>query len=322
MSKAVEKGHCPLCRNSGWVITIENDVEKVKPCPDCTTASRARNLLVKAGIPPRFAETAFDTYKPHPEHPSQTKALTRAMDYVEAFPRNRGLLFVGPPGVGKTHLSVAILRALIAGKGVQGMFVDEAELLRRLQYSYTPDSPETEQEVMRPLMRVDLVVWDDLGTGRPTEWVSETIRTILNHRYTHNRQTVLSTNLPLKPIGTPSGTRSSHYTLEERLSRPLYSRLREMCEQVEISGPDHRDDKAEARIASKAPQRHASAEIKIPRGLLRCPACNSPRIEPDKQSAGGPPASGSALLLSSRCEACGHAFVARFHPRTAKVEYL
>ncbi len=247
MTKSPEPMQCPHCRNSGWVVTVEDSVEKVQACPDCRTATRARNLLVKAGIPPRFAASTFASYKPQEGQRSQETALKRAIEYVEFFPKNRGLLFVGPPGVGKTHLSVAILRELVTAKGIHGRFVDEAELLRRLQYSYTPDSPETEQEVMRPLMRVELLVWDDLGTGRPTEWVSETIRTILNYRYTHNRQTILSSNCPLEGPKTVTGSRSSQYTLEERLTKPLYSRLREMCELVEISGTDHRVEKARAR---------------------------------------------------------------------------
>jgi len=176
-------------------------------------------------------------------------------------------------------------------------------------------------------MRVDLVVWDDLGTGRPTEWVSETIRTILNYRYTHNRQTILSSNCPLQAAKTATGSRSGHYTLEERLTKPLYSRLLEMCELVEISGPDYRVDIRNAgaefpRESSRKSSTGMSTAIKIPRGLLRCPACNSPKIEPDKQSAAGLPSTGSSVILSSRCEACGHAFVARFQPQTAKIEYL
>lgn len=253
MSKTVDGGQCPQCRNSGWVVTIEDSVERVQPCPDCRTAARASTLLTRAGIPPRFADSSFSNYK-FKESRSQETALKRAIEYVEFFPKNRGLLFVGPPGVGKTHLSVAILRELITSKGVHGLFVDEAELLRRLQYSYTPDSPETEQEVMRPLMRVELLVWDDLGTGRPTEWVSETIRTILNNRYTHNRQTILSSNCPLEGAKTITGKRSSQYTLEERLTKPLYSRLREMCELIEISGPDNRIEKARARSVGQMPR--------------------------------------------------------------------
>jgi DNA replication protein DnaC len=172
----------------------------------------------------------------------------RAIQYVEEFPNvPRGLLFAGPCGVGKTHLSVAILKTLIQEQMVAGTFVDEAELLRRLQYSYGPGSPETEREVMLLLSEVDLLVWDDLGTGRPTEWVQETIRTVINHRYTYKKLTILSTNWPLQPK-TRSSSRSEKLnttikdTLEERIGRRLFSRIMEMCEVVQMDGPDFRTD--------------------------------------------------------------------------------
>jgi DNA replication protein DnaC len=149
--------------------------------------------------------------------------------------------------VGKTHLSVAILKTLIQEKMVAGTFIDEAELLRRLQYSYGPGSPETEREVMIPLSEIDLLVWDDLGTGRPTEWVRETIRTVINHRYTHKKLTILSTNWPLQ-VKTGNSLRSERVstaikdTLEERIGRRLFSRIMEMCEVVQIEGPDYRTE--------------------------------------------------------------------------------
>ncbi|MEE8349000.1 MAG: ATP-binding protein [Acidobacteriota bacterium] len=216
------------------------------PCPDCRSQERLRHLLEKAAIPPRYFDRGFEEYN----HLSrlQEKAHLRASKYVEDFPDvPRGLLFHGPCGVGKTHLSVAILKTLIQEKMVTGTFVDEAELLRRLQYSYGPGSPETEREVMLPLSEIDLLVWDDLGTGRPTEWVQETIRTVINHRYTHKKLTILSTNWPLQPK-QKSLSRSDKLntvikdTLEERIGRRLFSRIMEMCEVVPIDGPDFRTD--------------------------------------------------------------------------------
>ena len=139
------------------------------------------------------AEQGFDTFST--PHPSLGPAQRRAIEFVEAFPAlDRGLFFIGPCGVGKTHLSVAVLKAIVAEHDVSARFVDEAELLRSLQYSYGRDSRATEEELLRPLRRADLLIWDDLGTGRPTDWVRETIHTIVNHRYTNQRLTVFSSN--------------------------------------------------------------------------------------------------------------------------------
>ena len=170
------------------------------------------------------------------------KALTNSIQFVETFPEvRRGLLFSGPCGVGKTHLAVAVLKDLVLEKQVSARFVDETELLRRLQYSYGPDSPETEREVLRPLYSVELLVWDDLGAGRPTEWVAETIRTILNYRYTRQKQIVLTTNLPLQPAGSRyAENMGREMNLAERIGAPLYSRIMEMCQVVEMDGDDYR----------------------------------------------------------------------------------
>lgn len=237
---------CSACRGSGWLVKTRDGVESVVPCPDCRSEERLRQLLKKAAIPPRYFDRGFKEYDMISR--LQEKAHLRACKYVEDFPDvPRGLLFHGPCGVGKTHLSVAILKTLIQEKLVAGTFVDEAELLRRLQYSYGPGSPETEREVMIPLSEIDLLVWDDLGTGRPTDWVRETIRTVINHRYTYKKLTILSTNWPLQAktgSSPPSGKINTAIkeSLEERIGKRLFSRIMEMCEVVKIEGPDYRTE--------------------------------------------------------------------------------
>jgi DNA replication protein DnaC len=220
---------------------VRDDAEAVVSCPRCGPEARVDQLLRRACIPDRYRSKNFAGY--HPDHPSQEEALKHSIKYMEAFPDvSRGLLFQGRCGVGKTHLAVAILRYLLLKKQVSARFVDETELLRRLQYSYGPSSPETEREVLQPLYSAELLIWDDLGAGRPTEWVAETIRTILNHRYTRGKQILLTTNLPLKsaPGRFLEEDLSRAQNLEERIGAPLYSRIMEMCQIVEIAGSDYR----------------------------------------------------------------------------------
>ena len=167
---------CQTCEGTGWVLVREEEAEKVSACPDCRSQARSNQRFQNAAIPPRYGEQGFETFST--PHRLQKKALLRSIEFVEAFPElERGLLFVGPCGVGKTHLSVAILNAVLSGHDSSARFVDEAELLRSLQHSYGRDSQSSEEELLRPLRRVDLLVWDDLGTGRPTDWVRETIHT-------------------------------------------------------------------------------------------------------------------------------------------------
>ena len=256
----------------------------------------------------------FDVYSIH--HPSQETALKKAIDFVESFPgAQRGLLFLGPCGVGKTHLSVALLKAVVQTNQVTGQFVDEAELLRRLQYSYGPDSPDTERDVLLPLMDVDLLVWDDLGTGRPTDWVRETVRMVINHRYTYRKQTIISSNWPLKP--RPSG-RTPEQTLPERIGTRLFSRIMEMCEIVQIDGPDARTEIHKAGMDFSTARKPA---LKIPTGLLQCSHCNSKQVKILDQANGKSSGPIRYAELSCFCEDCSEHFLARFYPRTAKLEY-
>ncbi len=236
------ESECPDCRGTGWSLVERGGTEVVDSCPRCVAEDRVDQLLRRARIPARYISKDFRAYDPDPKYPSQLEALTSSIQFVEDFPEvRRGLLFSGPCGVGKTHLAVAVLKSLVLEKHVSVRFVDETELLRRLQYSYGPDSPETEREVLRPLHSVELLVWDDLGAGRPTDWVAETIRTILNHRYTRGKQIVLTTNLPLKPAGSgyPENL-GREQNLAERIGAPLYSRIMEMCRIVEMNGRDFR----------------------------------------------------------------------------------
>ncbi|HSR52034.1 MAG TPA: ATP-binding protein [Acidobacteriota bacterium] len=328
---------CGRCHGAGWIMTEKEGVEVAVPCPKCSAENKRRRLLSHAEIPPHYSGKGFDEYAA--QHESQRQALFIAKKFVQEFPLvQRGLLFAGPCGVGKTHLSVAILRTLISEKLITGRFVDEAELLRRLQYSYGPDSPETQREVMTPLMEVDLLVWDDLGTGRATAWVQETIRTILNHRYTYNKPTILSTNWPLQS----SADSKADMTLENRIGVRLYSRVMEMCRLVEVKGVDFRisihkagRDSREKRPAPlKASQppspgksssdagKKASAPGKLDLSpMLQCPHCRSRRAqELDRKSQG----SGRSLKvdLHCRCLECEQRFGAKYTHATARMEFF
>ena len=115
---------CPDCEGTGWILKDRDSVPVVEACPSCRARLKTQRILEEAAIPPRYRDRGFEVYSIH--HPLQEKALKRSVEFVEAFPSvERGILFVGPCGVGKTHLSVAILKTLIEERGVVGRFVDE-----------------------------------------------------------------------------------------------------------------------------------------------------------------------------------------------------
>lgn len=310
---------CRMCKGSGWIVKPSEEGEEVSRCPDCRGESRRARLFQLAQIPPRYFNRGFELYSVH--HDSQGTALKRSVDYVESYPEvDRGLLFVGPCGVGKTHLAVAILRQIVQQKMITGRFIDEVELLWQLKYSYGQDSPATEEEVLSPLTSVELLIWDDLGTGRPTAWVMDIIRMIINYRYTHKKQTIITSNWPLRR-STPhaSAAAETDQTLEERIGSRLFSRIMEMCEVVTIKGPDART------VIHKAGMDFRGQSIPEPEhaasSLIECPRCGKRGVSILDQSSTKRFRNGSFVELSCLCSSCAAHFLVRFFPESSTVEY-
>jgi DNA replication protein DnaC len=171
---------------------------------------------------------------------------------VEEYPTDKtGLLFVGTVGVGKTHLAVGILKALIRDKGVPCLFSDYRELLKSIQNSYNASVPATEMQILRPVFDAEVLVLDELGAVRSTEWAFDTVNYILNSRYNDNKTTIITTNFPDRPEqerGEDENPRSysaadraaRRETLGDRIGERMRSRLHEMCKKVEMDGRDYR----------------------------------------------------------------------------------
>jgi DNA replication protein DnaC len=208
---------------------------------------RAERLLEAARIPARYEHCELSNFEPPrgPHFESLSNARLQAGRFVEEYPVEKaGLLLVGPIGVGKTHLAVGILKALIAGKGIPCLFYDYRELLKEIQNSYNPSVQTTELEVLRPVFEAEVLVLDELGAVKPTEWVWDTVSHILNTRYNHQRTTLVTTNFPDEPAAAAAGPRGSAFqreeTLGDRIGERMRSRLHEMCRTVALQGEDFR----------------------------------------------------------------------------------
>lgn len=219
---------CEECFGTG---TKLDPVKGAMPCP-CRRPDRFKKVLAAARIPPRYTKCSFNTFKSAPGT-SQDNALLLAQKLVNDFPVDRGLLFMGPAGVGKTHLAVAIIRGLIE-KGFAGVFCEFGSLLKEIQDSYNPISKSSELKVLAPIYQTDVLVLDELGATIPTDWVRDTMYQIINKRYNDQKLTIFTTNY--------SDARSSdkEQVLEDRIGTRLRSRLYEMCKKVVMDGGDYR----------------------------------------------------------------------------------
>ena len=125
---------CPLCFGSGMEIVAGKGA---RICA-CQKRSTQTGNLVKAKLPKRYAPCHFNSYTP--SHPSQVKALRLSTQFTMEYPAvERGLLLLGPVGVGKTHLAVSILKGL-SERGFSCLFYEFGSLLKEIQDSYNPNT--------------------------------------------------------------------------------------------------------------------------------------------------------------------------------------
>ena len=228
---------CPECGGSGWKRVDLTDRQGVARC-SCREQSKLQRLIEAARIPPRYQECLFENFDTL--NPKLGKAKTMASRFVEEYPVvDCGLLILGTCGVGKTHLAVSIIRALMLRYGTWCIFYDFRELLKQIQSSFNPVVGATEWQIIEPVLQCEVLLLDDLGAERPTDWVRDTFAYIINHRYNQKRTTLITSNFKdgeskLRKLSDGS-TVAGEETLAERIGERMRSRLHEMCKVIRIS---------------------------------------------------------------------------------------
>ena len=230
---------CPKCGGTGFVPKEGGVVEL------CACRFEQENVNKVLGIPKRFWEAELDNYQY--ENPSETDAYKEAMVFASSFDpsEGKGITFVGTPGVGKTHLAVGILKKIYREKGIKGKFFDTKDLIYKLKALI--EEGKTSKAIRR-ILNYPLIVLDDLGSERLSEWQREIISYIISYRYNNLKSTIITTNFSL--TGEEKKDRRIKKTapdidlpkslMVERLGPGTVSRIYQMTKVLYIKGRDRR----------------------------------------------------------------------------------
>jgi DNA replication protein DnaC len=143
-------------------------------------------------------------------------------------------LFWGEPGNGKSHLATAVANELTA-KGKRVVFISMPDLLEKIKATFNRNSTESEAEIMRGLQMCDLLVIDDIGAEKVSDWVQEVIFRIVDGRYKKVKPILVTSNLEPKELA-------------ERIGKRAYDRLIEISQPIKNEATSYRREKAKARM--------------------------------------------------------------------------
>jgi DNA replication protein DnaC len=217
---------CPECGGRGWVIVKDGGAGSARLC-DCRKFSRRINLIEAAGIPERYQNCRISNFQvagPKDVGAQLHRARFLCQRYINEFHGEggycrKGLLFIGPPGVGKTHLAVAVLREIIEQYSIPGRFVELNSLINQIQGTFASTVPETTQDVVKPVLDTQLLVLDELGALQTTPWLQDVLYLLVNTRYTRNLPTIFTTNYRLGGTNQDLNPRPEPSYKPERLDR-------------------------------------------------------------------------------------------------------
>ena len=226
-----------ICDGSGFLYDEATNTAYDCRCrPQIVARNKARGL--SAVIPKRYRDIGFDRFPVTEIEPRATVTATRrfADQVSERLDEGRGLWFIGAVGTGKTTLAMLVTKAALdAGRSAARYSMPG--LLSRIRETFDSGS---HMSLLEQLTAVDLLHIDDIGAEQTTPWVLEELYSIVNSRYEERRSMVITTNV------------QDRAALKEQITARTLSRLTEMCEELPVLGPDHREDPHAADGQSRA----------------------------------------------------------------------
>ena len=251
---------CSTCKGSGFILAEEkNNCDIAILCPTCSERERRRKLFNKARIPKRYINSRLQNEHIDKDNEDVFNLLTVILNNLQGYlhgenlPRPgdehfKGIILMGSPGTGKTHLMTGFAYQCTITYGISCVFQGFSELLSELRQGYSDGKSDI--EIIEPHLKTELLIIDDLGKGRNNDWELSILDTLISERYNRNQLIMATTNytedekstLSERIISIDKSETDSYIneTIHKRVGERIHSRLKEMCYFEFLKGPDRR----------------------------------------------------------------------------------
>ena len=197
-------------------------------------ANKVDKIIKNSKMSKRNLNYKFENFEVNSNNKKVYQSLKEYSEKLANSVERKGLILVGNNGVGKTHLACSIANELIKN-GIPIIYGTLINLLAELKNTYDVDNNISEMEIIKLYEKVDLLIIDDLGKEKPSEWGLEKLFTIINSRYESNLPVLITTNYDQNSLINRLSING-----EIETAKSIISRLYEMCYLVKIEDRDHR----------------------------------------------------------------------------------